>query len=139
MSEATAAMAKRLVDQVWNDLDAAAATELFAADFVGEDGRSGPAGVLEWHRGRRLAFPDLRYEVVTVVADDERAAIRWQATGHQAGPFGPVPATGNAVSYQGVTVFRVAGAKIVELWSVDELFQLLQQLGAELVPPGGGA
>ena len=139
MSEAITAMAKRLVDEVWNSLDESAAADLVAADFVGDDGRSGPAGVLEWHRERRAAFADLRYEVVTVVADDERAAIRWQASGHQSGPFGPVRATGNPVTYQGVTLFRVAEGKIVELWSVNELFQLLQQLGADLVPPEADA
>jgi predicted ester cyclase len=136
-SRSTAAVATRLVDRVWNALDEAAAAELVAPHFVGDDGRKGPAGVLEWHRERRRSFPDLRYEIVTVVADDERAAVRWRASGHQSGPFGPVQPTGREVRYQGVTVLRVESGQIVELWSVNELFQLLQQLGADLVPPDG--
>ena len=135
MSAETRTVATRLVEEVWNGLDEATAAELVSADHVGDDGRAGPAGVLEWHRERRTSFPDLRYEIVTVVADAERAVVRWRAEGHQGGAFGPVPPTGREVRYQGVTLMRVLNGQVVELWSVNELFQLLQQLGAELVPP----
>ena len=58
---------RRLVDRVWNDLDAAAAHELIAPECPGLDG-TGPEAVLDWHDDRRSAFPDLRYEVDDVVA-----------------------------------------------------------------------
>ncbi|MGV9980378.1 ester cyclase [Micromonospora wenchangensis] len=63
-------------------------------------------------------------------------ALRWRAAGTQAGQFGPVPPTGQVVSYSGATFLRFdAAGRIVDVWSVNELFQLLQQLGVEMLPP----
>ena len=147
MSEPTAAAprtghheeraARALVGRVWNELDAAAADQLVAADCPGRGG-TGPRAVLSWHEERRTSFSDLRYEVTDLVASPGRAVVRWQATGHQDGPFGTMPATGRPVSYAGATFLTFDAAGLVrEVWSVNELFGLLLQIGAEVVPPAG--
>ncbi|MFD0786058.1 ester cyclase, partial [Micromonospora azadirachtae] len=61
-----------------------------------------------------------------------------RAAGTQVGPFGPVPPTGRVVSYSGATFLRFdASGRIADVWSVNELFQVLQQLGVEMIPPPG--
>ncbi|MEU7616737.1 ester cyclase [Micromonospora rifamycinica] len=130
-----AAVARRFVADVWNAGREESAYELVAEECPGLGG-TGPAAVLAWHRDRRAAFPDLRYKLVDVVAAGDRVALRWRAAGTQAGQFGPVPPTGQVVSYSGATFLRFdAGGRIVDVWSVNELFQLLQQLGVEMLPP----
>ncbi|MGX4658452.1 ester cyclase [Micromonospora sp. SCSIO 07396] len=130
-----AAVARRFVADVWNAGREESAYELVAQECPGLGG-TGPAAVLAWHRDRRAAFPDLRYKLVDVVAAGERVALRWRAAGTQAGQFGPVPPTGQVVSYSGATFLRFdAAGRIVDVWSVNELFQLLQQLGVEMLPP----
>ncbi|MFI9641827.1 ester cyclase [Micromonospora sp. NPDC051925] len=129
------AVARRFVADVWNAGREESAYELVADECPGLGG-AGPAAVLAWHRERRAAFPDLRYKLVDVVATGERVALRWRAAGTQAGQFGPVPPTGQVVSYSGATFLRFDTAgRIVDVWSVNELFQLLQQLGVEMLPP----
>ncbi|WP_328342760.1 ester cyclase [Micromonospora sp. NBC_00421] len=129
------AVARRFVADVWNAGREESAYELVAEGCPGLGG-TGPAAVLAWHRDRRAAFPDLRYKLVDVVATGERVALRWRAAGTQAGQFGPVPPTGQVVSYSGATFLRFdAAGRIVDVWSVNELFQLLQQLGVEMLPP----
>jgi hypothetical protein len=127
--------ARRLVTEVWNHLDATAAADLVAPECPGLGG-AGPAAVLAWHRDRRTTFPDLRYDLTDLVAAPGRAVVRWRASGSQRGAFGPIAATGRTVEYSGATflTFDDSG-RVVDVWSVNELFQLVQQLGAEIVPP----
>ncbi|TDC39075.1 hypothetical protein E1211_05260 [Micromonospora sp. 15K316] len=134
----TEAAARRLVSDVWNAGREESAYELIAPECPGLGG-TGPEATLAWHRDRRAAFPDLRYKIVDLVATGDRAAVRWRAAGTQVGPFGPVPPTGRVVSYSGASFLRFdASGRIVDVWSVNELFQVLQQLGVEMIPPPGG-
>jgi len=130
---------RSFVTDVWNGSREETAYDLVASDCPGL-GESGPDGVLAWHRDRRAAFPDLRYKIVDLLVEGERAAIHWRAAGTQTGQFGPVPPTGQVVSYSGATFLRFDGdGKISDVWSVNELFQVLQQLGVEFIPPDGTA
>ncbi|MEV5818041.1 ester cyclase [Micromonospora harpali] len=130
-----AAAARRFVADVWNAGREESVYALVAAGCPGLGG-TGPEAVLAWHRERRAAFPDLRYKLVDVVAAGDRVALRWRAAGTQAGPFGPVPPTGRVASFSGATFLRFDPAgRIVDVWHATELFQLLQQLGVEMLPP----
>ncbi|MFC4018323.1 ester cyclase [Micromonospora sp. GCM10011542] len=132
------AAARQFIADVWNARREESAYELIAEECPGLGG-TGPEATLAWHRERRAAFPDLRYKIVDVVAAGERVAVHWRAAGTHAGQFGPVPPTGQVVSYSGATFLRFdAAGRIVEVWSCNELFQLLQQLGVEMLPPAPG-
>jgi predicted ester cyclase len=123
-----------LVHDVWNDLRRETAYDIVHGDLPGLDG-TGPRATIAWHDDRRASFSDLTYEIIELVAQRDRVAMHWRASGHQDGPFGPIRATGKAVSYDGVTFLRVQDGLVVEIWSTNDLFGLVQQLGAELRPP----
>lgn len=127
--------ARRFVADVWNGGREESVYELVADDCPGALG-DGPDGVLTFHRDRRTSFPDQRYEIVDLVAAGDAVALRWHGTGTQQGEFGPVPPTGRSVDYNGATflTFNATG-KICRIWSVNELFQVLQQLGVTVTPP----
>jgi len=128
-------LARRFVLEVWNWQRPESAHELIAADCPGGAG-PGPAGTLAWHRDRRTSFPDLQYGIVEIVAHGDQAAVRWHARGTHRGQFGPVPPTNREVDYSGATFLRFDDAgKIEDVWSVNELFQVLEQLGVRVVPP----
>jgi predicted ester cyclase len=127
--------ARRFVADVWNAGREATAHELIGDECPGLGG-VGPEATLAWHRERRAAFPDLRYKIVDLIVSADRAALHWRAAGTHAGQFGPVAPTGQVVSYSGATFLRFdTDGKIIDVWSVNELFQLLQQLGVEMLPP----
>ncbi|MGK5742918.1 ester cyclase [Micromonospora sp. URMC 103] len=134
----TEGAARRFITDVWNAEREESAYDLVAPECPGLGG-AGPEAVLAWHRDRRAAFPDLRYKIVDLVAAGNRVAVHWRAAGTQAGRFGPVPPTGQVVSYSGATFLRFDDTgRIADVWSCNELFQLLQQLGVEMLPPAGG-
>lgn len=127
--------ARRLVAEVWNGERDETAYELVAPDCPGL-GATGPKGVLAFHRDRRAAFPDQRYEIVDLLVDGDRVAVRWHGTGTQRGWFGPVPPTGNKVDYEGVTWLRFdANGCVADAWSVNEQYEVLDQLGVDFRPP----
>lgn len=120
----------RLIDDVWNAARDESAYELVDARYDG-----GPEGFLAWHRDRRSSFPDQRYEIEQLVVDGDTVAVRWRGRGTQTGRFGPVPPTGRTVDYEGATFLRFDDGKVVAVWSVNELFTVLRQLGVEVTPP----
>ena len=122
-----------LVEDVWNGQGNQAGS-LIDPSCPGLDG-TGPDAVVAWHLDRRTAFPDLRYEVVSVVVSASNAAVRWRAQGHHKGTFGPVPATGRPVSYEGASFLTFRQGRLVDVWSVNDLFGLVHQLGAQVVSP----
>ena len=80
-----------------------------------------------------LAFPDWHGHVEDVIVSGDRVANRWTGHGTQTQPLMGVPATGKPVSLTGITIFRIAGDKIVEEWTEANLLGVMQQLG---VVPG---
>jgi predicted ester cyclase len=124
----TAARARRFVEDVWNGTRPESAHDLVVDVET----------TLAWHADRRTSFPDVHYEIVDLVATDRSAAIRWHATGTQTGQFGPVPPTHRRADYNGATFLTFGDdGRIVDVWSVNELFQVLQQLGVTVTPPAG--
>ena len=92
----------------------------------------------------RTAFPDYQIVIDDQLAEADKVATVWTASGtHQgewASPIGPVPATGKAVTWTGTTTLRIAGGKIAEVigtnWDHLGILQLLGALPATAPRPG---
>ncbi len=84
----------------------------------------------------RAAVPDLSVELEDQVADGDRVASRWHASGTNTGPLrtpaGLVPPTGRRVAFSEMRIDRFEQGRIVESWFLPDRLTLWQQLG--LVP-----
>jgi predicted ester cyclase len=81
----------------------------------------------------RTAFPDLRYTLDHIIAEEDMVVEHWTARGtHQGRLFGIAP-TGKYFVGMGINIHHVVDGKIVEIWEVGDALGLLQQLG--IVPP----
>jgi len=83
----------------------------------------------------RTAFPDYQMSIEDQLAEADKVATVWTASGtHQgewASPIGPVLATGKAVTWTGTTTLRIVEGKIVEVIGTNwDHLGILQQLGA---------
>jgi steroid delta-isomerase-like uncharacterized protein len=76
------------------------------------------------------AFPDLHHEIVDMVAEGDKVAVRVINTGTHKGEFLGVPPTDKKVSFVGVGFLTIRDGKIVEQWSVNDTMGLVQQIGA---------
>jgi steroid delta-isomerase-like uncharacterized protein len=91
-------------------------------DIIGVDAAKGVI------RDFLTAFPDVQYTVHDTIASGERVVTRWIATATHQGSFVGVEPTQKAVTMLGITIFQISGEQISALWSIWDLFGLVQQL-----------
>ena len=126
---------RRLVTDVWNGGRLELLDELFADPFDHDGRRDTVDGLRRWHAEDARSWADTRYDIVDVVAGDGRVAVRWRATARHIGPWGPVPATGREVSWDGVHIFTVSHGRIVGMAAIADRLTKALALGATIVPP----
>jgi predicted ester cyclase len=101
----------------------------------GEAGFRGIAGLAEWLGEQWCAFPDLMIVDRFTVASGDIVAARWQARGTSCGPFMGVAPTGRSLDVTGVSMYRIEGGRIAEIWETRNTLGILQQLDPRI---GGG-
>jgi len=75
------------------------------------------------------AFPDLVVEVLDQLAEGDKVATRWRASGTHRGPFAGIPATGRPVRITAMHLHLVVDGKLTEHWEEIDLLRLMRQLG----------
>ena len=78
----------------------------------------------------RTAFPDVQMTIEDEIAEGDKVVTRWTPRGTHQGEFGGTPPTGKQITWSGVTIFRIAGGKIVERWIHGDSLGLRRQIGA---------
>jgi steroid delta-isomerase-like uncharacterized protein len=92
------------------------------------------AGYKETMGALLAAFPDSRFPVADVIAEDDTVAVRHNFQGTHQEPFQGVPASGRQVDIGGIAIFRLEDGKAAELWLNADFLGLLQQIGAIPTP-----
>jgi hypothetical protein len=85
----------------------------------------------------RSAFPDLKATVDDIFAEGDRVAYRWSTRGTHLGDWLGIPPTGNHMAATGISIFRIAGGKVVEGWTSMDLSPTDEEL-RWLTEGGGG-
>jgi steroid delta-isomerase-like uncharacterized protein len=124
----------RRAEEVWNTGNLVQLEKVFAPGFVNHDPVMPMVANRESYKGflmaSRAAFPDIYVEIQDVIADGDRVAVRRTVTGTHDGEFAGIPATGRAVSWTGITIYRIADGQIVETWWCYDALGLMMQLTA---------
>jgi steroid delta-isomerase-like uncharacterized protein len=80
------------------------------------------------------AFPDQRIIIEDEIAEDDKVVLRWTMRATHKGELLGIPATGKQVTESGMTIYRLANAKIGELWFQSDDLSVMQQVGVIPVP-----
>ena len=75
--------------------------------------------------------PDASSTFYDMVCSGDKVYVRWEGKGTHKD-------TGKKLSVTGITLFHIKDGKIVEEWEEMSALSLMQQLGMELKPAGGG-
>ncbi|WP_152421996.1 ester cyclase [Natrialba chahannaoensis] len=138
MSIANKTLVRRDPEEIWSAGNLDTISEVFAEEFVLHD----PAAPDEprdrddyraYVETYREVFPDVTYEVDSLVAESEFVSLRYTAHGTHKGEFFGIKPTGTEVSVTGMELYRVENGAMVELWTSYDVLGLFQQLG--VVPP----
>ncbi|HYM68516.1 MAG TPA: ester cyclase [bacterium] len=128
------ALVRRFYEVMWNTWDESAVPAVLApeVDFRGSIGlrKHGHAGVMEYMRLIRDAFPDFNNRIDDLVAEDEKVVARLTFTGTHLGQLLEHAATGRKVTYCGAAFFEMANGKIRQVWVLGDALSLMRQIGA---------
>jgi predicted ester cyclase len=96
-----------------------------------------PDDLRTWFGNLFASFPDFRFEVLDVIANGEKAAVHWHATGTFDGSarFEGLAPNGAKVEIQGCDVLTVRAGKVVHNDAYMNGAEMARQLGA--LPPQG--
>ena len=90
-----------------------------------------------WFGNLFRAFPDWKFEILDVLAEGERAAVEWRATGSFSGDgrFEGMEPNGASVDIQGCDIATIREGRLVSLEAYMNGTEIARQLGA--LPPQG--
>lgn len=71
---------------------------------------SGPEGAMQYVAGAYKKFPDIHVEILDLIAEDDRVAVRNRWTGTET-------ASGNKYEFSGIVIWRIAHRQLVERWA----------------------
>jgi steroid delta-isomerase-like uncharacterized protein len=126
-------IARRLIEEDLNTGDPEAARRIVAPDFYDhtnpphlQHGLEGHLGVVDLFH---TAFPDVRWTIDDMLAEDDRVAMRLTMRGTHRGDFFGIPPTGRPVEVGGTHVVRIRDGWVVEHWGHNDDLGLMRQLG----------
>jgi steroid delta-isomerase-like uncharacterized protein len=91
--------------------------------------RPGRKGVLDASEMFRVAFPDLKITIESLVADEERVSVTGKMSGTNQGALMGAPPTGKTASFAYMDMYAIAHGQIAEVWHVEDLAGMMRQLG----------
>lgn len=136
--EAHETVVRRYLATVWHQGQVAILEELLASTFVhhtrpliddGGHAVHGPEGVRREVTAWRTVFPDLRFTLDALLVAGDTVVVRWTGRGTHQGVFRGLAPTGQAVTWTGISLYRLAQGRIVEQWTAEDGLGVYHQLG----------
>lgn len=123
---------RRMIDEIWNQGNLAAADELFAANHTSPSAPQlppGSEGVKFLVKMFREAMPDYHMDIDLMVADEKQVTGRFTQSGtHSGGDLMGMKPSGRKATWTEIGVLRIDGGKIVESWYEVDMLSMIQQL-----------
>jgi len=135
MLSTPAMVLRRLMQEAWNEgnvevLERTHRPDCCSYDInTGEVLRRGLEAHKEYILETRRVFPDLKVEVMDVVAMKDNMALRWVAAGTQNGEWLGAAPSGRYLVWGGITLYETEDSRIKAEWVAADHHSVWQQLG----------
>ena len=129
------ALAQKLMD-VWNSHEETYVDSLIGASYVCHDPAApkdfgkGPEAFKQRFKMYNMAFPDSKFTVEEIIAEGNKAVVRWSVTGAHKGELFGIQPTNKHVQVVGTSICHIQDERIAEEWTYYDALGLMQQLGA---------
>jgi predicted ester cyclase len=126
---------ERFIDEFWNQRKFDIADQIIAPEHFttsiptlpkGPEGMKIIAGVVA-----NNIFPDLKRKVLQIFATDDMVGAVWENSGTHKGTYMNVPATGKAVKWVELAIFKMKDGKMVESWYRPDELGLVKEMVPE--------
>ncbi|WIG93099.1 ester cyclase [Myxococcus sp. SDU36] len=130
---------RQLTEELYNLRKLDRIPEFIAEDFVDRSQGAplnavGPAFIRQQAEASFQTFPELKFDILHLVADGDLVLVHWKATGpdpQQVDDAGePQP-----LLLHGHSLYRLRDGKVVESWDISDRLSPLLQRGYKVVPP----
>jgi predicted ester cyclase len=81
-----------------------------------------------------VGFPDIRWQIHRIVADDDWGAAHLDVVGTHLGPWRELDPTGRRIAWEHMFFLRFEGDLVAEMWEVFDPDQLERQLTDDAAP-----
>lgn len=71
------------------------------------------------------SFPDLRHEIVDLVAEGDKVVVRFNVTDTHKGELQGIPPTGKKISFGAMDFITLMDGKIIEGWLSVDMMELM--------------
>jgi steroid delta-isomerase-like uncharacterized protein len=88
------------------------------------------AGFKQKVAGFKAAFPDLEEDLHDIIACGDTVATRWVVTGSLRRDFMGIPASGQAITVEGMNFYRLKDRRVTDIWTQFDAVAMMRQLGA---------
>jgi steroid delta-isomerase-like uncharacterized protein len=125
-------LARYWFEEAWNKGRSEVIDDLVAPEcliYGLGDPLRGPGPFKEFHAQYRAAFPDLVIQVDQVVAEDDWTAQRFGGAGTHTGDALGVPATGNPISFTGMSFVRWRDGRMIEAYNNVDFTEMHRATG----------
>jgi predicted ester cyclase len=92
--------------------------------------RPGVSGLRDHYTALLKGFPDMRVDILDILADGEKVVHRFAFHGTHKGEFLGVAPTMRRVEAPGVHIHLFENGKCIEVWQVLDTFRFLSEIGA---------
>jgi len=148
-AEENKAVVGRLIQEFFNEKKLAVADEICTQECAIHDprcpeGMYGPGLVKALGAMYQQGFPDLEYTIQDTICEGDKVVTRWKARCTHQGELQmsetlTLPATGKALKMNGITICRVTGGKIADIWQQIDMLDVYLQVGAVSMVEDPGA
>ena len=122
-TEANKALARRIVEEMWNTKNLKVVDEVYSPEFG-----DGHEATKQFVTANLAAFPDLHNTIEDQIAENDLVVTRYVTSGTHQGEFMNIPPTGKQFTVTGIEIHRFTDGQLVELWNIMDMLGALQQL-----------
>ncbi len=127
--------------ECWNKGDWDGLYRLQSVDFIDHNPQPGQAPGIEGLKQQldliNTAVPGSQIRIVHLMADGDKVVDHSVLEGKHTGPSFGIPPSDKSVSVSATNIWRIQNGKIAEIWHIEDIFGLMQQIGA--IPPAAKA
>lgn len=130
-------VAMRLLEEIFNQRRLDLLEEVIAPDHrthalsvFPPAGKSGPEGIREEYEAFYAAIPDVKAEVIDIIAEGDRVVVLDRFGGTHKGELVGRPGTGKRIEWMVYHQYRIVDDKITDDWVLVDALAIMQQAGA---------
>lgn len=78
------------------------------------------------------AFPDIKWNILDMMSDNDKVILRWTWTAANTQPFRGIPASNKIITDNAIVIYQLKDGKIINAWIQGDRLGVLMQMG--LIP-----